>query len=119
MIDDTMVQLAYLQPGIASFMQWSIGGSGWFFRFLNNSDAVKTSGSTAWLLSSDAALKTDIQPYTQGLDAILQIEPVTYMRKSALREGAFTTERCGISITAPANSGARCPRQSAQRSTAC
>ena len=71
------------------------------FNFYNNSDAVKTAGSSAWVITSDAALKTDIQPYTQGLDAILQVEPVTYVRKSALREDAPANEqKREIGITA-------------------
>lgn len=37
--------------------------------------------SGTWSALSDAALKDDIQPYTRGLDALLQINPVSFVYK--------------------------------------
>ena len=100
-VGDTITAVAYLQVGIASFVQYGVGGGGAWFRHNNNAEAYKSAGSSAWQVPSDAALKTDIQPYTQGLDAILQIEPVSYVRKTSLREGAFANEqKREIGITA-------------------
>ncbi len=39
--------------------------------------AAKPSSST-WTIASDRRLKTDIEPFTDGLDAVLQINPVWY-----------------------------------------
>jgi len=35
-------------------------------------------GGGSWVAPSDPALKTDVTPYTDGLDALLQLQPVRY-----------------------------------------
>jgi len=42
-----------------------------------NGNASKTSGGS-WSTFSDRRLKKDIQPFTDGLEQVLQIDPVTY-----------------------------------------
>lgn len=40
--------------------------------------ASKNDGNSAWTLFSDAALKTDVSKFTDGLEKIRQIEPINY-----------------------------------------
>lgn len=40
-------------------------------------DAAKTTG-TAWINTSDSRTKKNITPFTRGLDAILEIDPVYF-----------------------------------------
>lgn len=54
-----------------------IGVSPSYQLHLSDDLAAKASTST-WTVTSDARLKTDIQPYTKGLKEILQINPVSY-----------------------------------------
>ena len=42
-----------------------------------NGDAAKPGGS-AWIVASDARLKENVIPYTDGLSQLLQIKPVRY-----------------------------------------
>ena len=51
--------------------------------------AFKNDGSTTWLTASDRRLKKDINKYTDGLDKVLQIEPVrfTYTGKGGTKDG--------------------------------
>jgi Chaperone of endosialidase len=44
---------------------------------LSANDAVKPL-SSAWIVESDATLKTDIRPFEEGLDTVVQLEPVRY-----------------------------------------
>ncbi len=44
---------------------------------LANNSAAKP-GTNTWTVSSDARLKTNVQPYREGLQALLQIQPVWY-----------------------------------------
>jgi len=47
------------------------------FLFEVNGSAGKPGGGS-WGASSDARLKTDVEPYTDGLQSVLAIDPVTY-----------------------------------------
>lgn len=51
------------------------------FRFDSNGNAYKSSGGGDWLALSDARTKTDVQPFTDGLDALRAIRPVQYQYK--------------------------------------
>lgn len=59
-----------------------------------NGNIQITGGS---LISSDKRLKTDIQPFTEGLNTILQINPVTYKFNG---KGGTDTERTHVGIIA-------------------
>lgn len=47
------------------------------FAFYVNGEAAKPGGSS-WVVASDARLKNDVNPYSEGLDQILQINPVKF-----------------------------------------
>jgi hypothetical protein len=47
----------------------------------SNGGCVNTTGT--WTALSDISLKQDVQPYTRGLDAVLQLNPVTFRYKPA------------------------------------
>lgn len=51
------------------------------FRFDSNGNAYKSSGGGDWLALSDARTKTNVQPFTDGLDALRAIRPVQYHYK--------------------------------------
>jgi hypothetical protein len=55
-------------------------------------DALKTSGGNTWQTSSDRRLKDIRGPYDQGLDAILQLCPVTFRYKEDNPRGLPTEE---------------------------
>jgi hypothetical protein len=40
--------------------------------------AFKTAGGGSWATPSDRRLKKDIQPYTRGLDVVLEIDPISF-----------------------------------------
>jgi Chaperone of endosialidase len=46
--------------------------------FTVNGSAYKNDGSNVWQTSSDARLKKDIEPYSDGLTSILKIQPVWF-----------------------------------------
>jgi hypothetical protein len=53
------------------------GSGGTTFDLLVNGTAAKPGGGS-WTTTSDARLKQDVQPFTEGLSEVMQIEPVTY-----------------------------------------
>jgi hypothetical protein len=57
--------------------------------------------SGAWALLSDINLKDNVKPYTRGLEAILQLEPISYTYKPgtlfAMPEGEVEPTRLGLS----------------------
>ena len=69
--------------GMSNNTQWGINGHSMQFLFdVSNGEAYKSSGSTAWVVASDARLKQNIRPYTDGLHALMQIEPVWFTYKN-------------------------------------
>ena len=58
-----------------------IGLSPATYQFEVQGDASKTSGGTAWQVSSDRRLKDIKGPYTRGLDAVMQLTPVSFRYK--------------------------------------
>ncbi|MEO5929418.1 MAG: tail fiber domain-containing protein, partial [Candidatus Kapaibacterium sp.] len=58
---------------------------------LNVDDAAKPSTNT-WTIISDARLKTDIAPFTDGLNVIRQIKPITYHYNG--KAGTPTADNC-------------------------
>ncbi|MGG9971378.1 tail fiber domain-containing protein [Ferruginibacter sp. SUN002] len=73
--------------GMNTDTQWGIYGSGWKFLFdVNNGEAYKASGSTSWIIASDARLKENVHPYTDGINEIMKINPVwfNYTKESGL-----------------------------------
>jgi hypothetical protein len=73
----------YLQglsyPGVWGGWRMDVAGSMYDFR--NDSNAVKSGGSTSWVVASDARTKTVLGDYTRGLDAITWLRPVRYVFK--------------------------------------
>jgi hypothetical protein len=67
--------------------QTSFGPSGSWAR-IDASGTYNVSGS--WLTFSDRAVKTGVTPYTAGLDAINQLEPVSYTYTSAVEQTNIT-----------------------------
>ena len=80
-IGDTCFLQAIHQPGVDTRVRLSIGGTGNFYDFMNNCEANKTAGSINWVVTSDRALKEDVQAYTAGVDELIRLEPVSYLRK--------------------------------------
>lgn len=69
--------------GMNTATQWSINGTAMQFLFdVSNGEAYKSSGSTSWIVASDARLKQNIHPYTDGLHTLMQIEPVWFTYKN-------------------------------------
>lgn len=64
-----------------------------------NADSAAKPTTNTWTIASDARLKTNIQPYTKGLEAILQVEPITYDYNG---KGGMAAGPGGISILAQA-----------------
>ncbi len=62
----------YAQAPVGS---WALYSNGKFEVSIDN--AVKPSTNT-WTIASDARLKTNIRPFTDGLDVLTQIRPVRY-----------------------------------------
>ncbi|MES2650072.1 MAG: tail fiber domain-containing protein [Bacteroidota bacterium] len=68
--------------GMKTNTQWGVYGTDWQFYFdISNGEAYKSSGSSAWIVASDARLKEDVQPYTDGLNEVLNIDPVWFKYK--------------------------------------
>ncbi|MEM7185707.1 MAG: tail fiber domain-containing protein [Bacteroidota bacterium] len=61
-----------------------------------NGNAAKPGGGS-WINSSDRRLKSNIQPFAQGLDQILQIDAVTYQYNSL---SGFDTEQQHVGVVA-------------------
>jgi hypothetical protein len=78
-----------------AFWQLLIGASAnAFYEFDQNAQASKSAGSPSWVISSDASLKKDVQPYGRGLDAVLAVMPRSYTRKDTglLERGIIAQE---------------------------
>lgn len=77
--------------GMNSNTQWGINAnSSWPFLFdISNGEAYKSSGSSAWIVASDARLKENIHPYKDGLRTLMQVQPVwfNYKNKSGFNSG--------------------------------
>lgn len=63
-------------------------------RFSVMENAEKPGGGM-WVATSDARLKQDVAPYTEGLDAVLAVKPVTYRYKEATPRG-LRPEHVGV-----------------------
>jgi hypothetical protein len=63
---------------------------------LANNSAGKPTTNT-WTITSDGRVKTNIQPYTKGLDIIKQINPITYQYNG---KAGFNPNETGIGIIA-------------------
>jgi len=63
------------------------------------SDSAAKPTTNTWTIASDERIKTNIQPYTKGLEAILQVEPITYDYNG---KGGMAAGPGGISILAQA-----------------
>ena len=55
-----------------------IGTAGPSYQLELSTDSAAKPSTNTWTISSDARLKENIIPYTKGLDALVQINPVTY-----------------------------------------
>jgi Chaperone of endosialidase len=85
-VGDTAYQQVLAVPATYTKIRYVVGGIPAVFDFDNNSEAIKSAGSTSWLVSSDETLKENIQPYNSGLNELLAVEPSTYVRKGTTRK---------------------------------
>jgi hypothetical protein len=84
--------------GMKTNTQWGVYGSNWQFFFdISNGEAYKTSGSTAWIIASDARLKEEVHPYTDGLNEVMKIEPVWFKYKE---NSGFNTSKAYPGVVA-------------------
>lgn len=84
--------------GMKTNSQWGVYGNTWQFYFdISNSEAYKNSGSTAWIIASDARLKENIHPYTDGLREIMTIDPVWFNYK---KNSGFSTAKPYVGVLA-------------------
>lgn len=70
-----------------------ISGGGTAFQV--NGGAFKNDGSGTWAFTSDARLKKDVRPFTDGLEKLLQIRPV-HFRYNGLAQTPENHEQIGI-----------------------
>lgn len=64
-------------------------------RFQVNGSAFKGDGSPNWLIASDARLKKDVRPFEDGLDKLLQINPV-HFKYNGLAQTPDNHDQVGI-----------------------
>ncbi|MGG9971377.1 tail fiber domain-containing protein [Ferruginibacter sp. SUN002] len=85
--------------GLKTDNQWGIyGNSAWRFYFdYSTNEAYKTSGSSSWVIASDARLKENVHPYTDGLKEVMQIDPVWFNYK---QNSGFSTAKPYIGVIA-------------------
>jgi hypothetical protein len=68
---------------------WSLGsqsGGYWYlydstgttFRMIVNTDGTCQNTTGTWAVLSDGRLKRDVSPYNRGLDAVLQLQPISF-----------------------------------------
>lgn len=74
-----------------------IGGINPSYLLQLQADSAAKPTSNTWTIASDERIKTNIQPYTKGLEAILQVEPITYDYNG---KGGMAAGPGGISIVA-------------------
>ncbi len=89
--------LAASPAALAGFFSGSVGiksTSGGYDLRLAYDSAAKPSTNT-WTIVSDIRLKTDIRPFTDGLDVLMQINPIRY-RYNGLAETPTDKENIGI-----------------------
>src|SRR3989344_8119790 len=55
-----------------------IGTTGPAYQLQLSTDSAAKPGTNTWTVASDERIKTDVRPFTDGLDAILGINPVWY-----------------------------------------
>jgi len=61
-----------------------------------NGNASKATGGTAWAVFSDSRLKKDIHPFTDGLQQVLQINPVFFKYNGKAGIQTSVTDEIGI-----------------------
>ncbi len=84
--------------GMNTDTQWGLYGGGWKFLFdMSTNEAYKISGSTSWIIASDARLKENVHPYTDGLREIMQIDPVWFNYK---KTSGFSTAKSYVGVIA-------------------
>ncbi len=84
--------------GMKTNTQWGVFGNSWQFYFdVSDGQAYKSSGSTAWIIASDERLKENIHPYTDGLQQVLDINPVWFNYK---KESGYESTRPYVGVLA-------------------
>ena len=73
-VDQNAFGAAKILPYLDSAGNFAVGGEK--ISLVVNGDAMNLTG--VWGVYSDERLKRDIQPYHDGLDAVLQLKPVTF-----------------------------------------
>lgn len=71
---------SYHQPGVDSFFQFNVGGSGNYFRMSNNGVASSNGG---WTTHSDRRTKSKIRPITGALKKIRQLNGYTFVKNGS------------------------------------
>lgn len=61
----------------------------------SDGNAFKTAGGSTWSIPSDARLKQEVRPFTDGLDVLLKIEPVRF-RYNGLCGTSSAHEEIGV-----------------------
>ena len=84
--------------GLKTNTQWGVYGSSWQFYFdVADGQAYKSSGSTAWIVASDERLKENIHPYSDGLNQVMQINPVWFNYK---KESGYESSKPYVGVLA-------------------
>ena len=65
------------------------------YRLQLSTDSAAKPSTNTWTIPSDRRLKTDIEPFTDGIEAILKIEPIRY-RYNGLAEMPTDKENIGV-----------------------
>lgn len=90
---DVSVHNAYHRPGVESFVQWNIGGSGNYFRMSNNGVGYSQGG---WTNTSDIRVKTDLMKIKDPLDKISRLTGYTYLRTDMKGLNGIMPRKAGV-----------------------
>jgi hypothetical protein len=89
---DTANCFAALQPGVLSFFQFAIGGSGNTFQMRNNGVGQSPGG---WIAASDIRLKSDISPIADAMAKVRTLGGYTYLREDMAEMDGTVPRKAG------------------------
>lgn len=92
-IGDVSYVQAYHQPGVTSFWQWNIGGSGNYFRMSNNGVGTSQGG---WTTTSDTRVKKNRLVIEGALDKVDALTGYTYDRIDMVEYDTGVPRKAGV-----------------------
>lgn len=90
---DVSIFAAYHKPGIESFVQWNIGGSGNYFRMSNNGVGFSQGG---WTNTSDIRVKENRVVISSALDKVDALTGYTFDRTDMTSYEGVTPRKAGV-----------------------